>query len=195
MADTEELKQDIEATRQNVGRDVDALTDKVSPGRIVDRRVDRVRGRMNRAKDRLMGKAESAGSSATEVGQTMKSAPGGAREFTRGAPLAAGVVAFAAGWVVSAAVSPSARERDLAQQAKDKAVEAATPLKEQAAEAAQEIKDNLQEPAQEAVEQVRKTTTEAAGAVADESRSAARSVADESKNSAASLQQARSSDS
>ena len=65
--DTEELKQDIEATRHNVGRDVDALTDKVSPGRIVDRRVDRARGRMNRAKDRLMGKAESAGSSATDA--------------------------------------------------------------------------------------------------------------------------------
>ena len=51
--DTEELKQDIEATRRNVGRDVDALTDKVSPGRIVDRRVDRARARMNRAKFHL----------------------------------------------------------------------------------------------------------------------------------------------
>ena len=200
----EELKRNIEQTRRNVGRDVDALTEKVSPGRVVGRRVDRARGGVHRLKEHVMGSAESVGDSAgsavstmqdagSKVGDAVGSAPDVARARTRGTPLAAGLIAFAAGWVAAAALPASTRERELAQETKDKAMEAAGPVKEQAAQVAQEVKDNLQEPAQEAVENVKQSASQAATEVADEGRAAAQQVADGAKGSADNVRQAGSS--
>jgi hypothetical protein len=190
--DTEELKRDIEETRRHLGRDVDALTEKVSPSRVVGRRVDRARGGMHRLTERVLGTAESArglvsdtaGSAASSVqdaGDAVSSAPDLARARTRGTPLAAGLVAFTAGWIVAAAMPPSTRERELAQETKDMAMEVAGPVQEQAAQAMQEVKENLQQPAEEAFEQVKQSTSEAASAVVDQGHSAAQQVKDESK--------------
>ena len=202
--DPEELKRDIEQTRRNLGRDVDALTEKVSPGRVVGRRVDRARGGVHRLKEHVMGSAESVGDTAgsavstvqdagSKVGDAVGSAPDMARARTRGTPLAAGLVAFAAGWVVAAALPASTRERELAQDTKDKAMEVAGPVKEQAAQVAQEVKENLQEPAQQAVENVKQSASQAATDVADEGRSAAQQVADDAKDSADTVRRAGSS--
>jgi hypothetical protein len=203
--DPEELKRNIEQTRRNVGRDVDALTEKVSPGRVVGRRVERARGGVHRLKEHVMGSAESAGGTVADtagsavatmqeagsrVGDAVGSAPQMARSKTRGTPLAAGLVAFAAGWVVSSALPASTREREVAQDAKDKAMEAAGPVKEQAAQVAQEMKEHLQEPAQQAVENVKQSASEAATEVADEGRSAAQQVAEGAKDSAGNVRQA-----
>jgi len=203
--DPEELKRNIEQTRRDVGRDVAALTEKVSPGRIVGRRVERARGGVNRMKERVMGSAESMGESVgdsagsavstvqdvgSKVGTAVSSTPDIARERTRGTPLAAGMVAFAVGWIAAAAMPASTRERQVAQATKDKATEAAGPMKEQAAELAQEVKESLQEPAQQAVENVKQSASEAATEVADESRSAAQQVADGTKDSASNVRQA-----
>jgi gas vesicle protein len=206
--DPEELKRDIEQTRRNVGRDVDALTEKVSPGRVVGRQVDRARGGVHRLKEHVMGSADSMGGSVSDtagsavstvhdaggkVGDAVSSAPDMARARTRGTPLAAGLIAFAAGWVVAAALPASTRERGLAQDAKDKAMEAAGPVKEQAAQVAHEVKDNLQQPARQAVDNVKQSASQAATDVADESRSAAHQVADDAKDSADNVRQAGSS--
>jgi len=205
---TEELRRDIEQTRHRVGADVDALTEKVSPGRVVGRRVERARGGVHRLKDHLMGTVDSvtgsvgdtAGSAASSVqdagsrvGDAVGSAPQMARSHTRGTPLAAGLVAFAAGWIVAAAMPASTQERELAQDAKDKVAEAAGPVKEQAAQMAQEIRDDLQEPVQEAVQSVKQTASQAATDVADDGRSAAQQVAEGAKDSAGNIRQAGSS--
>jgi gas vesicle protein len=188
--DTAELKRDIEETRRHLGRDVDALSEKVSPSRVVGRRMDSARGGIHRLREQVMGSAESARGS---VSDTVSSAPDMARSHTRGTPLAAGLVAFTAGWIVAAAMPPSTRERELAQETKDKAMEVAGPVKEQATQAMQEVKENLQQPAQEAVDQVKQSASDAASAVADEGRSAAQQVKDESKDSADHVRQAGSS--
>jgi hypothetical protein len=192
--DPEQLKRNIAMTRRNVGRDVDALTEKVSPGRVVSRRIDRARYGMDRLKEQVMGSvgdtAGSAVSSVQDAGSAVGSAPDLARARTRGTPLAAGVIAFAAGWVAAAVIPASTKERELAQEAKDKAMDAAGPVKEQAAQMAQEVKENLQEPAQEAVEQVKQSASQAAGEVADESRSAAHQVSGDAKDSADHVRQA-----
>lgn len=65
--DPEELKQEIEATREELGRDVDALTEKVSPSRVVQRRVDRARSSIMTAKENLMGVASSGTESASQT--------------------------------------------------------------------------------------------------------------------------------
>ncbi len=202
--DPQQLRRDIEATRRTVGRDVDALTEKVSPSRVVGRRVDRARFGVHRLKEKVMGSADSVGGTAgtamssvqdagSRVGEAVGSAPDMARARTRGTPLAAGMIAFAAGWVAAAVLSASTKERELAQDARDTAMDAAGPVKEQAAQVAQEVKENLQEPAREAVEQVKQSASEAAGDVADESRSAAHQVAGDAKDSADNVRQAGSS--
>jgi flagellar biosynthesis GTPase FlhF len=202
--DPEELKRNIEQTRRSVGRDVDALTEKVSPGRIVGRRVDRARGGFHRLKEQVMGSAGSASGTAgsavstvqdagAKVGDAVGSAPDVARARTRGTPLAAGLIAFAAGWVAAAALPASTRERELAQETKDKAMGASGPVKEQAAQVAQEVKEHLREPAQEAVENLKQSASQAATEVADEGRSAAQQVADDAKDSAGNVRQAGSS--
>jgi gas vesicle protein len=202
--DPEDLKRNIEQTRRDVGRDVDALTEKVSPGRVVGRRVERARGGVHRLKERVMGSSESVADSAgsamssvrdmgDQVGEAVGSAPDFARSRTRGTPLAAGAIAFAAGWVIAAALPASTRERELAQEAKDRALDAAEPVKEQAAQMAQDLKENLREPVQEATEQLKDSASQAATDVADESQSAAEQIAHQTKDSADGVRRAGSS--
>ena len=44
-SDPEQIRREIERTQAALSQDVDALTDKVTPGKIVERRVDRARRR------------------------------------------------------------------------------------------------------------------------------------------------------
>jgi gas vesicle protein len=53
--DPEQLEREIEETRRNLGQNVDALADKVSPSRVVERRVERTRNWFSNTKDRIMG--------------------------------------------------------------------------------------------------------------------------------------------
>jgi gas vesicle protein len=55
--DPDQLRRDIEATRYELGQDVDALNEKVNPARIVSRRTDRARSRLARLRVRVMGTA------------------------------------------------------------------------------------------------------------------------------------------
>ena len=56
------IRADIEQTRRELGSDVDALADKVSPSKIVDRQTDKVKQAFGSVRDRVMGAADDAGS-------------------------------------------------------------------------------------------------------------------------------------
>jgi len=223
----DQIRRDIERTQTHLSTDVNALSDKATPGRIVQRRVGRARAAAGRLKDRVMGSdptpsyyggapggrfgqadssvtdtassaassvadtASSAASSvsdaasgaastmsdaASSVATAVQEAPQVARRQAQGNPLAAGLIAFGAGWLVSSLLPASRREQQLAEQARDKATELGQPLAEAAKQAATEVKDNLQEPARQAVESVKSTATEAGQTVAQEGRSAAQDV-------------------
>jgi len=58
-ADPDQLRRDVEYTRARMATDVDVLSEKVNPKRIVQRRVDRTRGRLGRIKEQVMGTATS----------------------------------------------------------------------------------------------------------------------------------------
>ena len=63
MSDSPEaIRADIEQTRRELGSDVDALADKVSPSKIVDRQTDKVKQAFGSVRDRVMGAADDAGS-------------------------------------------------------------------------------------------------------------------------------------
>jgi len=185
----EEVRRNIEATREDLSRDVNALGEKVSPSRIASRQVSATKERLSSLKDTVMGSASSSTSSVTgsmssatsSVSDAVGAGPQLARRQTQGNPLAAGLVAFAAGWLVSSVLPASRTEEQAAQKLQDKVAE---PAKQQLSQVAGEMKDNLQGTAQQAVESVKETATDAASTVKDESASAASSVKDDAQQSA-----------
>jgi hypothetical protein len=76
-SDPDEIRSNIERAQQNLSADVDALAQKVSPPRIVERQVQRTRSTMTNLKDRIMG---SAGEQASAAGAGMSSSVASARD-------------------------------------------------------------------------------------------------------------------
>ncbi|MCW2866448.1 MAG: hypothetical protein JWR20_636, partial [Marmoricola sp.] len=52
---------DIEATRAELTRDIDELTDKVSPQRVIERRKEATRNKLGSVRTKVMGSASHAG--------------------------------------------------------------------------------------------------------------------------------------
>jgi len=167
--DPDQIREDIERTRAELSSDVDALTDKVSPTQVAARQADKVRTAVSDAKDRVMGGSDTAGSAASSVGDAAAQLPHAAKDKTRGNPLAAGLIAFGAGWLLSSLLPSTRQEQQLAQSAKEQAA----PLVQEAKDAAQELADNLRQPAQEAATAVKDRATEAGATLRDEGKSAA----------------------
>ncbi len=226
-SDPDEIRREIERTQANLSQGVDALTEKVTPSKIVERRVDRARDTAVRLKEKVMGSnplqsggqhsggqtvsgghiggggvsaaasqaadrvsgtASSAASSvqdaagaaagavqdaASTAAGAVQEAPQAIRRQTRGNPLAAGLIAFGAGWLVSSLLPASRREQELADQAKQVAQERVAPVAQQVAG---EVKENLREPAQQAVESLKTTAQDAKDTVTEEGRSATQDV-------------------
>lgn len=200
----EQLTRDIEARRADLSRDLDALTDKVSPSQIVERRKEATRSKMRSVKDRIMGSADStrqgfssAGSNATS---SVSDAASGAADTVTGAvdtvqrqaegnPLAAGLVAFGAGWLVSSLLPASEKEARAAQQVVEAAKEHGQPLVEEAKSVGQDMGEQLKESAAEAAQQVKATAQDSAETVKQEGQSSAQTVKEEGQSSAQTVQQ------
>ncbi|HEX2076011.1 MAG TPA: DUF3618 domain-containing protein, partial [Geodermatophilus sp.] len=56
-SDPDVIRRQIEDTRRELSYDVDALNEKVNPARVMDRRVSAAKGRLTRAKEKVMGTA------------------------------------------------------------------------------------------------------------------------------------------
>jgi len=213
--DPDQLRREIQHTQRNLSTDVDMLTEKVSPGRIVHRRVGRARRAMTSMRDRVMGTASSGASSASSgmshaghrvgdaassakegasnaagtVADTVRETPQAVRHGTEGNPLAAGLIAFGAGWLVSSLIPPSQAEQRLAEQAKEQVKEHGQPVADHMSHAAEQVKENLREPAQQAVESVKSTASDAAGTVQDEARHATSDVTDRAQSARTNVQE------
>ena len=208
--DPDQIRSEIDQTQRELSADVDALTDKISPQRIVERRVRRTRTAMTNVKDSIMGSTSDAyqttGSAASGVGEsvgakasaardtvagtassavdTVRSAPDTARRGTQGNPLAAGLIAFGAGWLLSALLPASEPEQRVASQVKDFAAEQGRPMAEQLGQAGQQAAQELKESAQQRAEAVRETAADAASTVTGEAQSAASDVTDQAQQAA-----------
>jgi uncharacterized protein YjbJ (UPF0337 family) len=183
--DPEVIRRDIESTRADLSRNVDALTEKVSPSRVVGRKVDRAKDAVGSVKEKIMGSnddtyhhgsvggaTEKASSVAATIGDTAASAPAMARQKTQGNPLAAGMIAFGVGWLASSLLPATAKEQEAATTVKDKATEHSDTLTAPLKEAAGSAKEHLRGPAQDAVQSVKGTATEATATVKDEASAA-----------------------
>jgi cell division septum initiation protein DivIVA len=194
-SDPDEIRSDIEQTQQNLSADVDALTDKVSPPRIMERRVQQTRSAMTTMTDRIMGgtadQTSSVGgtvsstassakdtlaSTASSAADMASAAPDMARRRTRGNPLAAGLIAFGAGWLISSLLPATEPEQQVASQVKDLAMEQGRPLAQQLSQAGQDAAQELRESAQQRAQSVKETAAGAASAVTDEAQARAADV-------------------
>jgi len=182
----DEIRREIEQTRRELATDVDTLHEKVSPTAVASRKVQSAKGAVSSIKDMVMGSAGSAGQSTSggmsAVGDTVSSAPSMARDRARGNPMAAGVIAFGAGWLISSLLPASEKEKQAAMQVKDKASEHSETLMAPMKHAAEEMKDNLKEPAQQAADSVKSTATDAASTVQDTAKSAKDDVAGQAQD-------------
>jgi hypothetical protein len=181
--DPDRLRREIERTQHNLSTDVDVLAEKVTPGRVVHRKITRARRAMTNTRDKVMGTAtdhlstatdqigDTASSVAAGAAETVGQAPQAIRRGTEGNPLAAGLIAFGAGWLLSSVAPASRPEQQVAGQAADWVREHSEPV-------ADELKENLREPAKHAAESVTSTASDAASTVADDARSAAGEVTD-----------------
>jgi len=208
-SDPEVIRRQIEDTRRELSYDVDALNEKVNPDRVVDRRVSAAKGRITNLKEKVMGSAhdttssaqgmasdaagsvQSAASSAAGTVQdaastaveAVQQAPDTVIRQTQGNPLAAGLIAFGVGWLVSSLMPASEKEKQLAQQAESAVREHKDALLEPAKQAAQEIGEQLKPAAQEAVESVKATAQDAASTVKEEGKAAAADVQGQAQQS------------
>jgi len=169
----EELRRDIEYTREDLGDTLDAIGDRVSPGRIMERRKNRVMYTWASVRDRVMGTASDAGQSLGDTAggavDTIKSAPDAVVHQTQGNPLVAGGLAFGVGALLASIFPASAKEQQVAGQLKEKA----QPLAEDLKQTGQQVAENLKEPAKEAIESVKATAAEGQQAVSDTAKDAA----------------------
>ena len=193
--DPDQIRSEIDQTQRELSTDVNALTEKLSPPRIAGRQVRRTRNAMTNMKDRIMGNtssayqtagsaASSAASAASSAADAARSAPDAVRRRTEGNPLAAGLVAFGAGWLLSSLLPASAPEQQVASQVKDFATEQGRPVAQQLGEAGQQAAQQLRDSAQQRAETVKETAADAASTVAGEAQSAASDVSDQARQSA-----------
>ena len=197
-SDPDVIRRQIEDTRRELSYDVDALNEKVNPARVVDRRVTAAKGRIASVKEKVMGSAQDTTSSAhgmasnaagsvqdaasTAVG-AVQQAPDTVIRQTQGNPLAAGLIAFGVGWLVSSLLPASEKEKQLAQQAESAVREHKDQLLEPAKQAAQEIGEQLKPAAQEAMESVKSTAQDAASTVKEEGQAAVQDVQGQAQQS------------
>jgi hypothetical protein len=127
--------------------------------------------------------ADSVQSAASTAVDTVQQAPDAIVRQTQGNPLAAGLIAFGVGWLVSSLLPATEKEKQLAQQAETAVRENKDALLAPAKQAAQEIGEELRPAAQSAVEEVKSTAQDAAQTVKEEGQSAAQDVKGQAQES------------
>jgi ElaB/YqjD/DUF883 family membrane-anchored ribosome-binding protein len=213
-SDPDVIRRQIEDTRRELSYDVDALNEKVNPARVMDRRVSAAKGRFTNVKEKVMGSASNTTSNAHGMAQNaagsvqdaasnaagtvqdmassaasaVQQAPQQITSQTQGNPLAAGLIAFGVGWLLSSLLPASQKEQQLAQQAETALRENKDTLLAPAKEAAQQMGEQLKPAAQDAVESVKSTAQDAAQTVKDEGQSAVQDVQGQAQQSKETVQ-------
>jgi hypothetical protein len=203
--DPDEIRADIERTRAALSDNVDDLAESVKPKNVAGRQVGKVKEAASNLKDRVMGsedddysgsavgtvgdKASSAkdtvSEKASDAREAVRQAPSRMKRRAQGNPLAAGMIAFGLGMLVSSLIPSTEKER----QAVSQLQENLEPVKEKASEMASDIGENLKPAAQEAAESVKTTAQEGVESVKQEGQSAAQDVKDQAQASKDTVQQ------
>lgn len=195
--DTEELTTtpaDIAVTRADLSRNIDELSDKVSPQRVIERRKEAARNSLGSVRDKVMGSANkvkggvggpgsgpSASDAAASVRDSAQSAVGTLGSTAAGNPLTAGLVAFGAGVIIAALLPSSETEAQAAARLVDAAKEHGQPLLDEARSVGQDMAKDLGDSAAEAAEKVRSQAQDSAGTVKAEGQASVDQVKEQAQ--------------
>lgn len=146
-----------------------ATSDRANPQRFVGTRRDKITKSFGAIRGQVMGIGDSAARAAKDGA---RSAPDAVRDHAQGNPVAAGLIAFGAGCLLSSVLPASDAERKAAAALEEHADGVIDPLKQ----SAQEVAGNLKEPAQQAARSVQDTTEDASDRTAEHARSATSDV-------------------
>jgi hypothetical protein len=188
----------VARAKENVAEKVEEVKDKVNPARVARRQSDKLRdgfrslmgfsqtssaatsgGNSGQPGSDIAGRAGDAAQSALG---TIQAAPHAARRRAEGNPMAAGLLTFAAGFLLASILPPTERERQLAENLQ----KGMKPIADEAAETGKHIAQELGQSAQQSLEEVKKAATaatervrtEAEGKVEDLKEEAAAAASD-----------------
>ena len=207
--DPEVLRAEIARTRAELSDNVDTLADTANPKHIADRQVNKVKGAVRGVREHLMGAPDDpydAGTlgdradavkgtvgglqdRASGVVDTVSDAPAQVRSKARGNPLAAGLIAFGIGYLISSAIPSSEKEQEAASRLQERAA----PLTDKVRDAATDAVGQLREPAQEAAASVKVAATDAVTNVKEEGTAATADVESQVQRSKETVQDSASS--
>lgn len=184
--DPDQIRREIESTRHGLGETLEDIEDKVTPSRIAERQVDKVRGGIQNVRERVMGSTDDYGYRSSEPGltdragsavdsarQSLTDAPDQAVAQARGNPLAAGLIAFGGGLLLASLLPSTEPEQQAAQTLRDRYEE---PVRQGLQEAGQQAKEQMQPAAQQAADSVKQTAQEGAERTRDDAQSSAQTV-------------------
>lgn len=188
----DQIRDDIEVTRDRLANDVDRLADKTSPSRIAQRRVADAKAKMHGLSDRVMGNAHDNGGTvkdkasgavdtakdkasdvAGQVTDRVRQAPAAVGRQTQGNPVATGLVAFGAGMLAASLLPATGLEKRAGRQLRAHADDLVEPVRQPLAESAEHLREDLGSHAQESLASVRDTAKEAARSTAQTAKDAA----------------------
>jgi hypothetical protein len=185
---TEELKRDIEHTRADMSGTLDAIEDRVSPSRMIQRRKNRVSESVHAIRERVMGAASDMehgiATAAGDVTGTIKDAPHAVASRAEGAPMVAGAITFGLGFLVAVAFPSTRTEREASTTIADKL----EPAKQELVDSAKEVAENLKEPARQAAQEVKDAASESASAVSSTAREGVDTTKQQASESVAAVQ-------
>ncbi len=185
---TEELKRDIEQTRADMSGTLDAIEDRVSPSRMIQRRKNRVAESVHAARERIMGTAsqmeQGVAAAAGDVTDTIKDAPHAVARGTEGSPMVAGAIVFGLGFLAAVAFPTTDTERGASTKVADKL----EPAKQELMNSAKEVAGNLKEPAKQAAQEVKDAASESVSAVSSTAREAVEETKQQASESVAAVQ-------
>jgi gas vesicle protein len=191
-----QLKREADVQRARMGETLEAIGDRLSPPRMVERRKAAVGQTFRNVKDRVMGSPsydepgyglkDRAGDAVSSAGETMQSAaqkvqhaPEALADQARGNPIAAGLVAFGAGALLATVFPKSSTEQRLVSEAQPQLQRAAEEAKNMGRDVAADARDE----AQRATEAVKSAGSDAASSVKDQARSSTEEVRRTRENS------------
>lgn len=198
--DPDQIRAEIDRTREQVATDIDVLSEKVSPTAAMQRQGEKLKTMASDAKDAIFGSAEdtahrvegmgtAAGESARGMAHSardaVENAPQMMREKARGNPLAVGVIGFGAGLLIASLIPSSRAEQNLAARVKDSDEMAAA--KETLSEAAHGLMDSAKESARSMADQAKEgmdVVREEGMSAAQDVRSSAQDAAEHTKDAA-----------
>jgi gas vesicle protein len=188
----EEIRRDIERTREGLGETLEDIEDRVSPARIKERKTAQMRQRWQSVRESVMGSAEDVrdqtggqmqriGDRAGQATDTVRHAPDQAIERTQGNPLAAGLIAFGGGLLLASLFPATRQEQQAARQLRERYEE---PVKDELRHAGQEAQDDLKDSAKQAADQVKQTAQEGIQHTREDAQSAAERTQQEAQGAA-----------